>query len=359
MTTTPRRTPAALILAAVALLVAACGGTSATTGATTSGGDVSPRPSATGPGIVVAEAGGTSGDAMQVAYIDPFTASTGTPVERVPTADLGKLQAAAKAGTHDVDVAELDSISAVAANALGLTETIDYAKLKPVNPLTPAGQMPYGLGYQEFSTVPSWADKAKALTSFTDFFDPTGFPGRRSIPDYPSFVIPVALVADGVAPEAMYPLDLPRAFKALDRIKGDLVLWKSGAEPVQQLQSGEVDYAIAWSGRVNNQSGVQYTFNQGMLDVAFLTVPKGGTGTDTVYTFLRGVTDVNNQLTAVKIIPYPAPSKDLSAQIPADLASSLPTTPENLSKQFRLDPVWWATNYEKVAAEWEKWKLTL
>lgn len=358
MTTTPRRTSAAILLAAVTLGVAACGGTASSAG-TDSTATSSPTRSATGTPLVVAEAGGTSGDAMQAGYIDPFTASTGIPVERVPTADLGKLQAAVKAGTHEVDVAELDSISAVAANALGLTETIDYAELKPVNPLTPAGQMPYGLGYQEFSTVPSWADSAKALTSFTDFFNPTDFPGRRSIPDYPSFVIPVALVADGVDPAKMYPLDLPRAFKALDRIKGDLVLWKSGAEPVQQMQSGEVDYAVAWSGRVNNQSGVQYTFNQGMIDVAFLTVPKGGTQTDSVYSFLRGVTDVNNQLTAVKIIPYPAPSKDLPALIPADLAPSLPTTPDNLAKQFRLDPVWWATNYEKVAAEWEKWKLTL
>ena len=152
MTTTPRRTSAAILLAAVTLGVAACGGTASSAG-TDSTATSSPTRSATGTPLVVAEAGGTSGDAMQAGYIDPFTASTGIPVERVPTADLGKLQAAVKAGTHEVDVAELDSISAVAANALGLTETIDYAELKPVNPLTPAGQMPYGLGYQEFSTV--------------------------------------------------------------------------------------------------------------------------------------------------------------------------------------------------------------
>ena len=39
-----------------------------------------------------------------------------------------------------------------------------------------------------------------------------------------------ALMADGVKPDELYPLDLARATKKLETIKDDIVFWTSGAE---------------------------------------------------------------------------------------------------------------------------------
>ena len=53
---------------------------------------------------------------------------------------------------------------------------------------------------------------------WADFFDTDAFPGKRAV--WGSYVVngvlEGALLADGVAPEDLYPLDLDRAFEKLD-----------------------------------------------------------------------------------------------------------------------------------------------
>ena len=106
--------------------------------------------------------------------------------------------------------------------------------------------------------------------------DVEAFPGKRALPDYPSFILPMALLGDGVPVDELYPLDLDRAFASLEKIKDSVaVWWQAGAQPPQLLQDNEVQYAIAWSGRVAGQEGIAYSFNEGQLDLAFFVVPKG------------------------------------------------------------------------------------
>src|SRR5256885_16366801 len=45
-----------------------------------------------------------------------------------------------------------------------------------------------------------------------------------------------ALIADGVALDKLYPIDIDRAFRSLDRIKKDVVKWRS-EEHTSELQS--------------------------------------------------------------------------------------------------------------------------
>ncbi len=59
-------------------------------------------------------------------------------------------------------------------------------------------------------------------------------------------------MADGVAPEKLYPLDLDRVFRSLDKIKPSIVkFWDTGAEPVQML----IDGNVAPPGTVASPSG--------------------------------------------------------------------------------------------------------
>ena len=58
----------------------------------------------------------------------------------------------------------------------------------------------------------------------------------------PIDTLEIALMADGVAPKDLYPLDLDRAFRKLDEIKDHIaVWWTGGAQSTQLLESGEVD----------------------------------------------------------------------------------------------------------------------
>src|SRR5690606_9085459 len=78
-----------------------------------------------------------------------------------------------------------------------------------------------------------FADKAPA--TWADVWDVDNFPGGRSLPtgtwgpDGATFE--AALMADGVDPKDLYPIDWDRAFKSLGRIKPNIVKWwQSGAE---------------------------------------------------------------------------------------------------------------------------------
>ena len=52
---------------------------------------------------------------------------------------------------------------------------------------------------------------------------------------------PIALLADGVPADKLYPIDMDRAFHKLDEIKPHItVWWTTGAQPAQLLLDKEV-----------------------------------------------------------------------------------------------------------------------
>ncbi|MGO8077848.1 extracellular solute-binding protein, partial [Rhizobium leguminosarum] len=76
------------------------------------------------------------------------------------------------------------------------------------------------------------------LRACADLFDTAKFPGKRTFYKWSApGVIEEALLADGVAADKLYPLDLERAFKKLDTIKSDIVWWSGGAKSQQLLAS--------------------------------------------------------------------------------------------------------------------------
>jgi len=70
----------------------------------------------------------------------------------------------------------------------------------------------------------------------------------------------MALLADGVQLDELYPLDIDRALRSLERLGRANIIWhNTNAEPIQQLTSGAVPLASCFNGRVvaANRSGGQ------------------------------------------------------------------------------------------------------
>ncbi|MGF6972768.1 hypothetical protein QFZ94_001195 [Paraburkholderia sp. JPY465] len=92
-------------------------------------------------------------------------------------------------------------------------------------------------------------------------------------------MLEIALLADGVPPNKLYPLDLDRAFKKLDTIKSDIVWWSGGAQSQQLLASGEAPIGMFWNGRLHAlaQTGVPVgiSWNQNLTAADMLVIPKG------------------------------------------------------------------------------------
>lgn len=73
----------------------------------------------------------------------------------------------------------------------------------------------------------------------------------------------LALLADGVPIDKLFPLDVERALQSLDRIGRDNILWyNTNQEPIQQLLSGAASLAAAFDGRVllANRGGANMGF---------------------------------------------------------------------------------------------------
>jgi putative spermidine/putrescine transport system substrate-binding protein len=73
------------------------------------------------------------------------------------------------------------------------------------------------------------------------FLEQDQFPGQRSLCNLPRPTLEIALMADGVPPDQLCPLDVERAFKKLERIKPHIAIWwTSGGQSAQLISDGEV-----------------------------------------------------------------------------------------------------------------------
>ena len=312
--------------------------------------------------FVFGQPGGASTDATNEVFIKPFQQATGIEVQLDIPSSFGKLRAMVESGRVANSLWDLGSLQVQQAIALSLIERIDWDDVAP-GPMFPEMKQEYAFGQSYFSTVMAWGAGVKPIKSWAEFWNVKDFPGKRSLANYPAYTLPCALLADGVAPEALYPLDLDRAFRSLDRIKQDVsVWWTTGAQPGQLLLDKEVQYANAWSGRVAVlwNDGVRHSFDQGLLDIAFYVVPRGAPPAEkrAAMKFLHDWTDPAKQAQFAERVFYTGSSPDLAKLLPADKLFMFPTTPENKAKQVLQDAKWWYDNAAAVERRWQAWKLT-
>lgn len=309
----------------------------------------------------ILESGGPSGDSIEQAYIKPFTEKTGIKVVRESPSGLGKLQAMVQSKSVTSVLVELGSINVVLARALGLLEPMDWSAINPA-PMYAEAKWPDAFGYQYYSTLMAWQKGAKKPATWADFWNVKDFPGKRALPDYVSLALPIALLADGVKPENLYPLDLDRGFASLQKIKPHVsVWWQSGAQAPQLLEDKEVQYAVAWSGRVIGNPKLEYTYNQAMLQLSYFVVPKGADPATKAAAagLLQEMSQLKNQTIASNIIPYTGPSPGIEKTIAKDKVDNYPTSDANKKLQVLVDPSWTADNAKLIEKRWQEFKLSL
>src|SRR3546814_689581 len=185
------------------------------------------------------EAGGASGESIEAGYLKPCTEKTGIKVVRESPWSLGKIRGMVETGVITAAIVELDSLAMEQAKALDLLEPLDWKAIDP-DPIFDEARQEKAIGYQYYTTLMAWRSDAKPVETWQQFWDVEAFPGKRALPNYPTYALPVALLADGVKPEDLYPLDLDRAFASLEKIKDHVaVWWEAGAQPPQLLKDNE------------------------------------------------------------------------------------------------------------------------
>lgn len=307
----------------------------------------------------VMHAGGQWGDAVNECIDKLLETEKGIKVIVETPGGYAKLAAQAKSGVINNVSTDASTLDLARMSAEGLIEKIDWAAVNP-EPMFDEAKNEWGFGSSYFSTIMAWRAGMPAPQNWVEFFDTEKFPGKRALPDYPDYLLPFAAIADGMTPEEVSAnLDLDRAFKTLERIKGDTIWWQAGAQAPQLLKDNEAQYAISWSGRVAGQEGVEISFNQGMLDISYFVIAKGASDEqkEMLHTWFREQTNAQKQACIAQYISYPGPSPDLEPLLPKDKLAEFPTYSENKKVQWLPSGEWWYKNGAEVERRWNEFKL--
>ena len=326
--------------------------------------------------VVVYDGGGSWGEAKRIAYFEPFERETGIKVIAQPRTDTGAARASVLAGAPRYDVMILPGGKAPTFERDNLLLPIDYGyfdktDLESFNPIKVGKFTVPAIIYSLLIAYDSSKFTSSAPTSWADVWDVQKFTGRRSLmagiwaSDGGTFE--AALLADGVEPSKLYPLDWDRAFKSLARVKPNIVKWwNTGAEAPQLIIDKLVTAGSAWNGRVSaaNEQGAKigYTWNQGMLQYDCWVVLKGAKNVDNAFKFLAFSARAENQAKFVQHILYAPPNSRAYEFVPPERAKLLPTSTEARKQQFVQDYEFWnaagaggRANNQIAVAEWERW----
>jgi len=317
--------------------------------------------------LVIRDPGGPYAEGFGAAFYKPFREATGIEIvpatgQHQPTAFI-KTMVETKSYTWDMAHVSRDVHDALL--GMGYLETLNLdATLRdlpaPYRAATYAGVDVVGsvLAYRS-DRMPA----GKAPRSFADLWDLTGFPGRRALRRNPMETLEYALLADGVSPAQLYPLDVDRAFRALERVKKEIaVWWTSGAQTSQLLKSGEVDFCPTWNARAqvvaDEGTPVSIMWSQHLFTTEGWIIPKGSPRADLCREFIKFATDAKRQAEFTKNLAYGPTLPKAYDFVDAKRARTFPAHPENARGGIEWDVGYWAKNRDAVTERFNAWVTT-
>jgi putative spermidine/putrescine transport system substrate-binding protein len=308
--------------------------------------------------VVMQDPGGGYGEALRRVMYDPFERQTGIKVITVQEARSGpRIRAQAAAGRAEWD---LTFIFDQETKLLGpcCLEDIDYSKLSEPAQRTLAAmpdnlKRPKGVALQVIGVGLVW-NKEKfrgdnVPRSWADFWDVKKFPGRRALPNWPRFVFEAALMADGVAKQNLYPLDMDRALRKINEIKPHVVKWwTTSAQPPQLLLDGEADMCMAYTSSMSKLAlegaPVGLEWNQGFVYYDFFSIPKGARNYDNALQLLSWRLDPQRAAQLTTAWPVALPSRVVFEAADPKVSIYWASSPQNLAKAIEWSPDYWGAS---------------
>lgn len=307
--------------------------------------------------------GGTYREAVEKSIIEPFTAETGIKVNVIDTPDLAKVKAQVMTGNVEWDVFDAPGAMGASGSNEGYWEPLDPALFDADDLAIPATDdlVPFYTFAGGIAWDPAKYGEGQHPTNFAEYFDHEKFPGRRTFRDRPSETLEAALLADGVPPAELYPLDVDRAFAKLDTIKPYVASWVAATpQTITLLQTGEVDFSYTYSGRVKTTNaggaGLAFSFDQTLNGLEYLAVVKGAPNKENAFKFVSFAMRPESQAGLMELLGNNPISKKALTMLSEEARKWLPNM-ENPNNVI-LDDAWWSDNFETVSRRFKEWVLT-
>ena len=279
--------------------------------------------------------------------------------------DYSKVKSMVQSGDVQWDVMTCDADFVYRGNEQGLLEPMDYKIISKDGIEDNCSE--YGVPAYTWASVISYnSDKYSETTApqtWKDFWDTSRFPGARAFYKFPYQTIEEALLADGVAIEDVYPCDIDRAFKSLDKIKDKVsTWWESGAQPAQILSSGQVDLAAGWAGRITSAkkegAKVDIIMNEALVVTDQWVVPKGTKNKELAMKFLSYMTSAESGKIFSENITYGPANANAYDLLDQSIVDTLPSAPKFKDNVLVYNAEYWAEHYDEVNEKMQAWLLS-
>jgi putative spermidine/putrescine transport system substrate-binding protein len=308
--------------------------------------------------------GGNWTKGEQEAFYKPFTDATGVIVKAVTPVSFAKIKAQATTGTYEWDITAVNRTQVTRAGREGYLEPVDTSILKDSD-LYPGAVSEFSVSYCYTGTPLAYRKENfpnGGPRSWADFWDIQKFPGPRALYNGAQWAIPYALLADGVAKDKLYPLDIDRALRKLDEIKPHLKLWWTQGPQVQQLlRDGEVYMAPIFSSaaaQMNNEGRgrpLEVVWNGALLYSTDWCVSKGAPNRKLAWEFIKFASDAKRQAVFSSISMNGSANPKAFDFLDAQLAKDMGTYPENRNLAFTADYAWEVSNIETMTERFTRW----
>ena len=310
---------------------------------------------------------------LQTSFFKPFEKRTGATVTVENASSLPSTLAAQEQAHHvTMDMMVYATAGdALLAHKQGLLQKFD-SSVVPLRELNAKTADSYSIDAWPYATVVAWnthdfSGKA-APSNITDIFNETRYPGKRCLYDYPEYgaVLESALIDSGVSKSSLYPLDTSRAFAQLDKLKGNVVWWTTGATAEEDLANGTCSMALYYSGDIYTMAkldheSVALAWGNAVVDTTVITVPKGAPSpraANALIHFILG--DKSGQETLMTKIAYPTVTYKEAKngpKTPSSLARWVPAG-TNLKTEITPNDNYYENNIDKLTNEFNAWVLT-
>lgn len=305
--------------------------------------------------------GGEGQDAMKKAWADPYEAASGVTVLQDSPTDYGKFKAMVESGNVSWDVVDVEGSFAYKAAEEGLLEPLDFSVIEK-GQIDPNFLFDYGVGSLTWSWVLGYNKTSLGDAVPQDWaalFDTETYPGGRAITKWLApGLLEAALLADGVAPDDLYPLDVDRAFAKFDAIKDDIVWWDSAAQSQQQLASGEASMGMFWNGRIHllmsSGAPIGVSWKNNLVTADYVVIPKGSKNKDQAMKLIAQVVSAQGQATHSSLTAYGPVNSEAVPLISADVQSALPSSHTDSQIVINLD--YWTKNIDAISERWYAWQ---
>jgi putative spermidine/putrescine transport system substrate-binding protein len=325
-------------------------------------------PAFAGPGdLVIVTREASFQRSLQEAYVQPFTALTGFPVQQQTwEGGIDALRTQLKSADNDWSLVLVDPDELAVGCSEGLFEKLDWSAIGGKDHYMPLAVSDCGVGALVSNTVLAWdRDKFPVTPTWADFWDVAKYPGKRGLHKGARGNLEIALMADGVAPGDVYKTlataeGVDRAFRKLDQLKPYILWWTKDDEPAKALASGGVlmttgpSGSIATRGREEHRNfGLQFAGS--LYEVQSWAIIKGSPALKQAQQFLyfTGMPAVEARL--LREAGTTGLTKGLNDNLPTDAQAISPSNPASLNNALRTDPGFWRDNGAKLRQRFEAW----